>query len=312
MSRREQDRSEDDGFNRDGQSPLKSRRSEGGSGVTIEQLQRLLGETQNAIMQHQKDILRDELGRLEAKNEDRFSAIDKTLENHERKFETLTKSIQDLQRRQGDHDASSSTTASATSRSEDRQTVVVGGWPRDTRRQQILSKLSSVISDLDLTNLLDRDAFVTGARRSFALIPFSQRRHESKEDCRERMHSVIGRIMRAKITLPSQDRPIWAAVSKPPAERARAQHCSLVRNLVKFFSPTKVEDLECEYGRGIVWLGDHQLSDATMPCSVTDANLWRDETRDNKPWINVGAISAEIQADQEEILDFLRKQKENR
>ena len=282
-----------------------------GSMTTLQRRTGKAPETQSAIVHNQREILRDELRRIEEKNEGRFSKIGQTLQDHERKFEDIAKSIHDLQQRLPvDGDATSTAASTMSKHQDERLTVVVGGWPRDTKRQQILSKLSKLVQDLELADSLDRDPFVTGARRSFALIPFHQRWHERRDDCRDRMYTVINRIMQAKVTLPSQDRPLWAAVSKTPMERAKAQHCNLVRNLVKFFSPNKVQDLECEYGRGVVWLGDHQLSDATVACTVTDAKLWHDTSKDNKPWINIGAVSLELQADPEEILDFLRKQKE--
>ena len=149
-------------------------------------------------------------------------------------------------------------------RGEDRLTMIVGSWPRDARRGQIVDKLKQVIEDLGLRDDLDRDPFVAEARRSFALVPFVPRAQEHRDDCRARMHRTINKIMQERVKVPAQDRLLWAAVTKGPAAGGRAQHCSLVRSLVRFFDPAKVIGMR-------IWARSRasqaQLSDAMAECS---------------------------------------------
>ena len=307
MSRREPGR--DDVESPDGQSPLKSRRADEPV-ITAAVLQKMLSETQAAIVNSQKELLREELSRLDQKTEARFSKVEEELSKHEDRFAVLEKTVLALRDRDGE--GSSTAASSAERHRDDRLVMIVGGWPRDTRRHLILEKLQGIIQDLSITDMLDRDPFVTGPRRSFAMIPFAPRRGESREDCKNRMHRVIGIVMKARIRVPAQDRPLWAAMSKSPEERLRSAHCSLVRSVVRFFKPTKLDDLDVEYNRGVCWMGEHTISGATSVCQDPDAKVWTDMSRDFKPWINITALSNALQADPEEILSYLQKQKEDR
>ena len=70
---------------------------------------------------------------------------------------------------------------------EDRRksTLVVGGWPKDSRRKSILKDLHDALKALDLERYLDDSGFCTGPRRSVALLPMPQRSGESAQDHRK-------------------------------------------------------------------------------------------------------------------------------
>ena len=153
---------------------------------------------------------------------------------------------------------------------------------------------------------------MTGPRRSFCLIPFQVRKNELKEDCRERMYRVIGKIMEAKFKVPAQDKPLWSSISRSPQERAKAGHCNVVRNLVRYFSPDRGPYMDCQYGKDSCWLEDRKLSCATLPCDDRDAKLYVDLNSDHKPWINLTAVSAVLQADVDELEAYLRKPRDER
>ena len=307
MARREAARQDEDVH---GQSPLKLRRGDEAAGVTPGLLQQMLTETQAAIVQNQRELLREELQRLDRKNEERFGKVEGVLQAHDEKFQKIEKTLQALQAR--DVDGGSTTAGSADKGHSDRMVMIVGGWPRDSRKQVILDKMQDIIKDHNLTDLLDKDPFVTGPRRSYAMVPFLQRQGEHRDDCKDRMHQAIGIIMRAKIQIPAQDRPLWAAVSKSSGERMRASHCSLVRATVRFFEPNKLEEVDAEYSRGTCWIGDVKVSCSTSTCTDGHAKLWVDTSKDFRPWINVSALSDAIQADPDEILSFLQRSREDR
>ena len=206
MSRREGDAEKHRDETMEG-SPLKQRRSDpAGAAVTVEMMQRLLADTQQAILANQREIMREELRHLEARTEDKFDKVQQTMENHDSRLETMEKAIHDLQARHHSDQASTTVGSEHSGRDEtkDRKTIVVGGWPRDTKRSTILEAMGKIIRDLDVTKMLDKDAFVTGPRRSYCMIPFQQRARESREDCKDRMYGVINKIMARQDTGPSR------------------------------------------------------------------------------------------------------------
>ena len=155
------------------ESPLKLRRG-GESGVTVELLQKLLADTQAAILQNQREVLRDELHALEQNNNQPFDKVNQTLRVHDEKFQMMEKALQAMQNRL-DGDISSTATSTNAQGDRDRRTIIIGG-PKDTRRKTILDKTQDIIKNLDLGPDLDREPFVTGPRRSFCLIPFQLRK----------------------------------------------------------------------------------------------------------------------------------------
>ena len=236
-------------------------------GVTVEMMQKLLADTQQAIIANQRDIMREELQQLETRNDVKFAKVQQTLESHDSRVEAVEKAIRDLQAR-GTGDQASTTVGSEASggrdETRDRRTIVVGGWPRDTKTPKILEAMDKLVRDLDLRPMVDRDAFVTGPRRSYCMISFQPRPQETKEDCKERMYRVINKIMAAKVKVPHQARPLWASVAKSASERQRTGHCGLVRAIVRYFSAEKLEDLDCEYNKGSCWIYERKVSCAVF------------------------------------------------
>ena len=136
-----------------GESPLKLRRGEDNA-ITVELLQKLLADTQRAILQNQREVLRDELQLLEQNNNQRFEKVHQALQAHDDKFEAMERTIQTMQAKL-DGEVSSTAASSDPQRDKDRRTVIVGGWPRDTRRQDILNSMKKVIDTLQLAPDLD-------------------------------------------------------------------------------------------------------------------------------------------------------------
>ena len=122
--------------------------------------------------------------------------------------------------------------------------LVLGGFPRHTRKPDILAKVNQLLAKIDVTSDLDEDAFVTGPRRSSALLPFRVRANEGFSDAKSRMHRVLGAIVRAREPIHGMDRPLWAGVAKTPAEREISGHCTWVRGVCRNLDPTALERLE--------------------------------------------------------------------
>ena len=196
-------------------SPSKMRRSEDKpvtETMLQETLKRCLAEQCQMILEAQRTAVSDALQNFEHKQDKK---LDDKLGKVEGKLRQMESKIQALESK---HDSASTTAASSgdggymDGRPSDRTTVIVGGWPRDTKRSCILEKLKSVIQDLDLAKDIDREPFVTGPRRSYALLPFLPRRGEHRDECRERMYKVVNAIVRAKLFVPHQDRPLRAGI----------------------------------------------------------------------------------------------------
>ena len=127
-----------------GGSPPKSRRSDGDSQVTVDLIRTLLAEQHSALLQAQKQAVKDgvheAVKELEARQEERFQQVDARAQEHSTRMETMEKTFQDFQTRlhkleQGSTAAPSSSAGStADGPGRNRNTLVIGGFERDTRR----------------------------------------------------------------------------------------------------------------------------------------------------------------------------------
>ena len=62
-----------------------------------------------------------------------------------------------------------------------RLTLVLAGFPKDTRKSEILDKIEAVLTKLDLMrSKTDADALTTRPRSTFALLRFEARKNESR------------------------------------------------------------------------------------------------------------------------------------
>ena len=88
-----------------------------------------------------------------------------------------------------------STTASMEAGEGRRQAVILGGWPRDTPRLDILADVKAMAADLDVQAELG-DYFVPGQRSSICICPFEG--GGGPQD-RGKMLALVGKIQTARI-----------------------------------------------------------------------------------------------------------------
>ena len=102
-------------------------------------------------------------------------------------------------------------------------------------------------------------------------------------------------------------RRLFATWSKPPEERRRGAHCSFVKKLVGMLDESQVELLDLERQSGSAWLGASKIACATAPLAHEDPDFFVFRERDQRPWINVKAVAAELKTDPESVLQAISR-----
>ena len=133
-----------------------------------------------------------------------------------------------------------------------RLTAVVGGWPSNTPKDELLREMDKLVDKLNLRGLLDDKFFTTGLRRGFAMVNFRVRDGEHSDLAMTRLMDVVQTIRMAGLELPVQGgaKLIWSALSRPKIERDRAGHVGKVRRIYHRHQPSGISHLECEYKTG--------------------------------------------------------------
>ncbi|OLP97976.1 hypothetical protein AK812_SmicGene19616 [Symbiodinium microadriaticum] len=174
-----------------------------------------------------------------------------------------------------------------------RSTLVIGGWPRDSRRQDILRELKEAVQKLGLSDLVDQEAFCTGPRRSIALMPMSSRESESEADKRARMFKFVSAFASNELYSGAGTK-LWCSFSKSPEERAIAAHAALVKRVVVSFDPILAqEQLDFEYKTGTAWGPDGMLCSSSLPVPPKHDHKGIDVSGEPpfKRWIDVGLLA---------------------
>ena len=193
---------------------------------------------------------------------------------------------------------------------QNRLTLVIGGFARDTRRQEVIKRVNQALRDLRVDQLTDREPFATRPRTSFVLLKFEERRTETYDQARSRMHEVLSAIVKGRVKLEGQERPMWSGVAKSRAEREKAQHCGRIRAVVRYFDSGRLDQVDSDYAKGTSWLGQFMVGSASEPQPEQKGDVFFVyEDRTDKPWINLTALSGELQSDLTEVQDFLRAPK---
>ena len=160
--------------------------------------------------------------------------------------------------------ALSSAAASTTGTEPDRSlSVIMGGWPRDTKKEDLLKFGKNALEKIDAARYLDSDPFATGLRRGFLLSNLKLRLNESLEEARERVSAFVRTVNEAQFQAEGIDpaNKLWASRSRGKAERERA-HAGKIRRVFHVVAPQMVSTLECEYGTGTVFCQSYTLGSA--------------------------------------------------
>ena len=270
--------------------------------VDMAMLARLLEETGNKIMQAQHEHLEARMGALEdltgkrlASAEGRIGSVETKVDSLESRLEELSKKLESGAGPQG-------------AEGDRRLTLVYGGWPRDSRRAEILKQLQRALERLDVWQDVDSEPFCTGPRRATALSVFRMRPGENTYDVRQRMHGIIRALADNDITLPG-GRKLFATFSKTKAERDIAAHAAWIKRTIHGIAPQAVSKLDIEYATGGVWAGNSFVASAKQPPppGIGAEDLKWDETRGGKHWVHVAGLARELGMSEAVIRDGLEE-----
>ena len=166
---------------------------------------------------------------------------------------------------------------------EEKRTLVIGGWLRDTRRSVIEEESQQVLCLDAVKQLLDVDKLmIYGPRRSVGMLRFSLREGEGPGELRTRMWETVKIISNLKHALPStkegeEHRTMWASFVKTKNARAKSALVSMVRRVtialaldakdengsVPCVGNTQITAYDCDWALGTIWCGALKLASAT-------------------------------------------------
>ena len=242
----------------------------------LQQMLRQQTETLQASQKQSMDRLESRsikrMEGLERSILERFKLVDDRLAQQDAKIDNLAKENASLVDRIGMLEKRESSTA-VPSRSEPEKnlnTVVLGGWPKDTKREVIVVEAKTVVDRLGLGGRLEQAFWSPGVRSSVALATFSLQQGETADDLRSRMVHVVTAIGWAKLSGPSlpPGKTYWCTISKPREERLRSSHASKVRLLHSLDQDILLA--ETEYASGTAWYKDTLIASAVrqMPAAA--------------------------------------------
>ncbi|CAE7294337.1 unnamed protein product [Symbiodinium sp. CCMP2592] len=192
-----------------------------------------------------------------------------------------------------------------------RQTLVFGGWERDTRRQTIVMEVTEALTRLGLTTSVDESVFTTGPRRSLALLNMPLRLQESDAARKARMHKVLTTVNSADART-SAGKKLWCSYSKTRAERQMGGHCSWIKRSLGAISDDLAQSVDLEYSTGSAWLGESLIASvARQPGNGANSHeMITIPSEDTGPqWVDLGALAKESghpEPDLGELLGLLR------
>ena len=166
---------------------------------------------------------------------------------------------------------------------EEKRTLVIGGWARDTRRAVIEEEFSVVLAQEAIKSLTDAEKLlVYGPRRSVGMLRFTLREGEAFNDMRNRMWETVKAIANMKHVLAStkelgEQRTLWASFVKTKTARAKSSLVSMVRRVtialaldakneqggIPCLAHTQPTAYDCDWNLGTIWCGSHKLASAT-------------------------------------------------
>ncbi|CAE7284848.1 unnamed protein product [Symbiodinium necroappetens] len=256
--------------------------------VDMGDLARLLEETGNKIMKAQHEHLEARMGALEELTGKRMASAETRLGTVETKVDTLETKLDELAKKleQGDRRGAEG---------DRRLTLVYGGWPRDSRRHDILRQLQRALEKLGVWDLVDSEPFTTGPRRSTALSTFQARQGEGLYEVRRRMHDIIRAVSDNEVTL-AGGKKLFATYAKNKQERDIASHAAWIKRTVAAIAPGEVQRLDLEYSTGGAWIGTSFVGSAKQPLppGLGAKDVVWDETKEGKHWVHVEGLAREL------------------
>ena len=250
-------------------SPKKPRKNAADLTVDLETLKKLLADQAAQINETQRTCLSQAITGLRQDFETHRDELKKDLHGTSIRVTSVEETLATVQERLTkleQREAPSGEKGPTSLDDRHKYTLVYGGWPKDSARKDILQSLGQAFDRLELTPLLDTQAFTTGPRRSMALQTFHVRAGETFVSMRNRMSVVIAAIANTTIYLGAgETNKLWSSYSKPKEARLNGGHSAWVRRLVRSLDGSQEQFLEAEYSSGACWLHGKKV------CSAVEA-----------------------------------------
>ena len=251
--------------------------------VTLTAIQAMLKQQTDEIKRQSEELRRAQLQDLKdiAKNLEQttkrqvdeirqeVTQVRKELGDQGGQFKDIQAHVQKLEHRLllVENRSLSSAAASTASTEPDRAlSVMVGGWPSDTRRDDLLGYGKSALQRLDALKYLDAELFTTGLRRGYLLSNLKIRTEENQESARQRMMEFVKTVNEAQYKAEGMQPSgkLWASKSRGKAEREKGAHAGKIRKIFHQAAPQLVPSLECEYSSGTVFYQALTVGSAAM------------------------------------------------
>ncbi|CAE7555067.1 pol, partial [Symbiodinium sp. CCMP2456] len=120
---------------------------------------------------------------------------------------------------------------------DEKRTLVLGGWLRDTKRAIIEQEFADIAAIEGFKALVDTDKLVVyGPRRSVGMLKFQEREGEDYNAVRNRMWETIRFLQQLRQPLKStkeegEVKLLWGSFVKTRQARAKSAHVSLIRRV---------------------------------------------------------------------------------
>ncbi|CAE7949162.1 unnamed protein product [Symbiodinium sp. KB8] len=283
--------------------------------LDVAKIRGLLVEQSRELLSAQQSQLNKAVQEMEAKVESRVCQVEEqvaslagqnvALESKVTQLETALQELADTVKGGG----SGGRVLPGVDEGRRRSTLVIGGWPRDSRRQTILKELNEAIRTLNLGGDIDQEAFCTGPRRSLALLPMTARPGEPDADKRARMFKVVSAFASNQVVSGAGTK-LWCSFSKTPEERAVAAHASLIKRVVAEFDADIAQNsLDFEYKTGTAWGPDGMLCSAHLPVPPKHDHKGIDEVGEApfKKWIDVGLLARLVSKPPKKVREMIEQ-----
>ena len=110
------------------------------------------------------------------------------------------------------------------------------GWGDDTPAEETLNQVRQMVKHLRL-DISTEQAFVPGARRGYAILPYNAKEGEHQQQLRERLSAAFRRVRQANIQMGThadgKAKYLWLQLSQSPERRRRVQRAGKCKRLCR-------------------------------------------------------------------------------
>ena len=212
--------------------------------ISMSDFERLLDRQSATILKANREHAQGLMDALEARHAGRLDALEGDMSKIQGGMGSIEKRLEALEK-----GAQARGWEPRGTEARRRQTLVFGGWDRDTKREKVLRELQEAIEGLGLEQLVSEEAFTTGPRKSVALMNFPLKANETDEDRRNRMHEMVLSVSKANART-SAGKRLWCSYSRTKEQRDVSSHCGWLKRALGSIDADWARELDVEYATG--------------------------------------------------------------